>query len=289
MKTSLSHLPEYKQEQILKLAEVIKDVVAPEMIILFGSYATGTWVEDQYIEYSIRYDYISDYDLLVVTKGNKEKDYVLSDKIINRSRHITNVAVNCIIHEIDHVNEGLSIGQYFFTDIINEGILLYDSGRVKFTKVKELTPAQQKEISQSYFDQWFESASRFLKISQDCLDVGDYKIGAFQLHQSAERFYDTLLLVFTGYKPKTHNLDKLRQYAKLYSKELMEIFPDPTEDQKEFHLFDLLRRGYIDARYKKDYFITGEELKLLIDKVKRMEDIVGRMSKERISSYGEGH
>lgn len=41
MKTSLSHLPEIKQKQILQIAEVIKEVAAPEKIVLLGSYAKG--------------------------------------------------------------------------------------------------------------------------------------------------------------------------------------------------------------------------------------------------------
>lgn len=45
------------------------------MIILFGSYARGKYVEDRYISQGITYEYISDYDFLVVTKNNPEKSY----------------------------------------------------------------------------------------------------------------------------------------------------------------------------------------------------------------------
>src|SRR3569833_759430 len=110
MKTSLNHLPEHKQQQILQITDIIKEVVIPEKIILFGSYATGTWVKDEYFENGIRYSYISDYDFLVVARENGEKEYLYTDKIINRSRHKTNVAINCIILDINYVNEGLSFG-----------------------------------------------------------------------------------------------------------------------------------------------------------------------------------
>jgi predicted nucleotidyltransferase len=51
MKTSLSHLPEHKQAEL----KAIKEALVPhygeiEMIILFGSYARGNWVEDKYVE-----------------------------------------------------------------------------------------------------------------------------------------------------------------------------------------------------------------------------------------------
>jgi predicted nucleotidyltransferase len=106
MKTSLSHLPEHKQLEILKIADIIKEVAQPEKLVLFGSYATGNWVEDRYFENGIRYEYISDYDFLVVTQNNTEKDYILSDRIVNRARHITNVAVNPIIHDMEYVTKG---------------------------------------------------------------------------------------------------------------------------------------------------------------------------------------
>lgn len=40
MKSSLEHLPEEKQKQMLELVEIIKQV-SPAMVILHGSFATG--------------------------------------------------------------------------------------------------------------------------------------------------------------------------------------------------------------------------------------------------------
>lgn len=283
MKASLSHLPAFKQQQILQIAAIIKEVVTPEKIILFGSYAKGTWVEDEYFENNTRYSYISDFDFLVVTKDNTEKEHLLTDKIVNRSKHLTKVAANCIILDIDYVNEGLSFGQYFFTDIVIEGIVLHDTGSVEFVQPKELTPVEQKEVAQNYFNTWFESAAGFLRMAANATDQP--KNAVFVLHQATERFYNTLLLVFTGYKPKTHSLEKLRQYAKPHSKELAAIFPEGTENKTESHLFDLLKRGYIDARYKADYTITGEEFAALIAKVKKMQEVVERVCKGKMASF----
>jgi uncharacterized protein len=50
MKTSLSHLPEAKQDALKTVTEIVIARVPAEMIILFGSYARGEWVED-YQEY----------------------------------------------------------------------------------------------------------------------------------------------------------------------------------------------------------------------------------------------
>jgi predicted nucleotidyltransferase len=58
MKTSLTHLPDKKQFEINLITDVIKEVVDPEMIILFGSHAKGTYVEDRYVSNGLTHEYI---------------------------------------------------------------------------------------------------------------------------------------------------------------------------------------------------------------------------------------
>lgn len=284
MKTSLSHLPQIKQEQILQITEIIKEVAVPEKVILFGSYAKGKYVEHRYTgSDGILYEYISDYDFLVVTKDSPVKAYELDDEITTRAEKIQ-PALNIEIHEINYINEGLEFGQYFFSDIIKEGILLYDTNIVHFAEPKELTPAEEKAIAKRYFDIWFPAGSEFLETVSFSLQRGKYKIGAFLLHQAAESFYYTTLLVFTGYKPKTHNLKKLRKQAKKLSVELFLVFPVET-NKHDRNLFDLLKRGYIDARYRTDYFITKAELIELIQRVKKMQAICEQICIKRIESF----
>ena len=284
MKTTLEHLPEAKQKQILKIVDIIKEVVHPEVIILFGSYAKGTYVEHRYTaKDGITYDYISDYDFLVVTKNNPEKTYVQENKIMDQADKYK-PPVNLEIHEIDYINKGLEWGEYFWVDILKEGILLYDKETVKFAEPRELTASEKREKAQRYFDTWFRQAEEFIKTAKFNLKEGIFKIGAFQLHQATESLYYATLLVFTDYKPKTHNLWKLRKKSKSYSEELFFVFKTET-DKHEEHLFDLLKRGYIDARYRTDYIITEQELATLIDRVSIMKPIVEKICKEKIESY----
>lgn len=284
MKTSLSHLPENKQHEIQHIAEIIREVANPEKIILFGSYAKGTYTEHRYTgRDGIRYEYISDYDFLVVTKNNTEKAYELEDQVVNRARKFQ-PPVNLEIHEIDYINEGLDFGQYFFTDIVKEGVLLYDKGSVQFSTPRELTPSEQKDVSQRYFNKWFKRGSAFSKGVLGYLREKDLNEGVFTLHQATESFYYATLLVYTGYKPKTHNLGKLRQQAKRLSEELYLIFPAESS-KHEKHLFDLLKRGYVDARYRDDYAINEEELKELLERVDQMKFLVEKICKEKIQSF----
>ncbi|MCF0075300.1 nucleotidyltransferase domain-containing protein [Dyadobacter sp. CY261] len=78
MKTSLTHLPQHKQEELKTLTEIIQAKVPAEMIILFGSYARGDWVED----FQEKYEYVSDFDILIVTKDKN------SAKQVKKSREL---------------------------------------------------------------------------------------------------------------------------------------------------------------------------------------------------------
>jgi HEPN domain-containing protein len=283
MKTSLSHLPENKQHEIQRIAEIIREVVNPEKIILFGSYAKGTYTEHTYTgRDGIRYEYISDYDLLVVTKDAIEKSYELDDQITNRAR-MYKAAVNMEIHDISYINEGLEFGQYFFSDIVKEGVLLYDKGSVEFSEPRTLTRAEERAIAQRYFDTWFKRGVEFFIDSKGAFQRDSLKNSVFHLHQTTESFYYATLLVSTGYKPKTHNLGKLRKQAKELSEELYLVFPAESS-KKEKHLFDLLKRGYVDARYRDDYSISKDELTTLIERVEEMKQIVDRICTEKLFS-----
>jgi uncharacterized protein len=282
VKTSLEHLPEQKQKQLREITEIIVKSVDPEKVILFGSHATGRWVEHRYTEGGITYEYISDYDILVITKsGEERKDYEVQDLIENRCVYKTPVTV--ITHDIDFINKMLIEGQYFFTDIEKEGILLYDAGNIPLAERKPLSQAEAKAIAQQYYDQWYGVAKEFYTSALLNFEVKQLKVSVFNLHQATERTYNAIILVQTGYKPKTHNLDKLKRYSKRFSQELEGIFPDNTPEEK--HLFDLLKRGYVDARYKDHYEITAGELAQLIERVSKLQEIAGEICREKIASF----
>lgn len=282
MKESISYLPDQKQHEIRIITEIIKEVVNPEMIILFGSYAKNNYVEHRYISKGITFEYISDYDFLVVTKNNPEKSYVQESAIASKAEKFE-PPVNLEIHEIDYINKGLEWGEYFWIDIVEEGILMYDKGTVQFSEPRELTSAEKKEKAQRYFDKLFPKASTFLNYSKIGLAENVLDISTFQLHQATECLYYATLLVFTDYKPKTHNLWKLRRKAKPYSEELFHVFRAET-DKREKELFELLKQGYVDARYRQDFSITKEELAILIERVSAMIPIVEKICSEKIAS-----
>src|SRR5690606_38515988 len=121
--------------------------------------------------------------------------------------------VNFIVHSLDEVNNALAQGQYFFSDITREGIVLYELPGHPLAEPKPLTPEEAYETAKGHFDQWLESAGNYLTLSQDAIQRDMLNEAAFLLHQSAERLYHCVLLVLTNYSPSTHNLKFLRSLA----------------------------------------------------------------------------
>ena len=73
MKTSLGHLPQRKAEELEILTKYIRRAVPAQMVILFGSYARGNWVElDERFDYGVHTTFQSDYDILVLVEHGVE-------------------------------------------------------------------------------------------------------------------------------------------------------------------------------------------------------------------------
>jgi predicted nucleotidyltransferase len=209
MKTDLSHLPDHKQAELKKIvAALIPQYKDIEMIILYGSFARGNWVEDKYIENGNTYEYKSDYDLLIITNSNTQAnaDNFVSAVTGKLDELKLNTPVHPIFHGIGFVNEALSEGNYFFGDIKREGIFLFNTSRYQLADKRTMSPAELAQRAQEDFDQWITSANNFYKMYRFAFGEGDLKEAAFVLHQTTERLYGALQLVFTGYKPKTHDV-----------------------------------------------------------------------------------
>jgi len=286
MKKSLSHLPKAKKDELKKIVKTLLEFKEVEMVILFGSYATGKYVHrDRYVEDGIIYEYKSDYDLLIILSQNKQADNpsFIHNITANLKELDLFTPVSPIYEGAGFVNEKLSEGNYFFSDIKKEGILLYDSKRKQLARKRKLNLEETKRQAQDYFDEWFESANDFLFGFEKYLEAGKYKNAAFELHQAVERFYHTVSLVFTGYKHKTHDLEELGNIASTLNLEYKKIFPRKTKIEE--HHFMLLQKAYIDSRYKKGYKITQKELEYLAKRVSKLRDLTEKVCKEKIKSF----
>ncbi len=293
MKKSIAYLPKQKQEELNFLVEQIhKRLPQAEMIILYGSYARNKYVDyDEKFEFGKIQFYVSDYDILVATSGisdgvaGKALDNV-EDIYYNRAKDPDRQPpVQFINDDIKKLNKDLEEGRYFYTQIKEEGVILYDSGKFKLARRRKLNFEEIKQQAEEYFNEKFNRANGFLKGVGFYYSEKDYQLASFNLHQACENYYYALRLVYTQQNNKQHNLSKLLKSVKKYSPELMQIFPQDTVEEKR--LFNLIKAAYVHGRYDPDFVVTKEDIDALVLKVESLRDLTKRICEAKIREYGE--
>ncbi len=291
MKKSISYLPHTKQQDLSFLvSEIRKRLPQTEMIILYGSYARNKYVDyDERIEFGIPTSYMSDYDILVVTHNIPDKEAgIVLDNVDNKyyQNPDKQTPVQFINDDIKKLNKDLDEGRYFYTQVKQEGVMLYDSGNFKLARRRKLKYDEIQKQAQEYFDSRFERASSFLEAAKLIYkEMKDYRLSSFNLHQACENCYDCIRLIFTLKNNKQHNLAKLSSSVKKYSEKLAEVFPLNTPEEKR--LFNLVKAAYVEARYNPDFSVTKEDIDALLLKVELLRDITQRICEQRIIEYGE--
>jgi predicted nucleotidyltransferase/HEPN domain-containing protein len=280
MNTSLDHLSEGKRQELSRVLEILfrefEDATGSRSdarragrilkVILFGSYARGDWVDDPVGGYK------SDYDLLVVVSEDELTDtaeyWTAADEHLLRAFEITReltAPAHFIVHSLADVNRQLTRGRPFFTQIVREGVALYEAGDHPFARPAKLSVEEAYAEAKANYDAWYPSASGFLDTAQYVLSQQRWNEAAFQLHQAAERLYHCVLLTQTLYSTKSHNLNFLRSQAERVAPELIPAWPRTNRFEKR--CWELLRRAYVEARFSKHYAISAEELAWLVARV----------------------
>lgn len=287
MKTSLSHIPERKRDELISIVKIILAIVKPEMIILFGSYARG-----DFVVYDAQFDrdtgrklsYASDFDILVIVRSEKvSDDFKIWNRVEKQIRKNICTSISLIVETMDHVNEMLSVGRYFYADIKKEGIALYDTKKFQLARARKLDAGTKRLLAEEDYKIWIPKAKQLFEGYKFYLEKHYNNIAAFTLHQITEALLSATSLVLTTYKPKTHDLERLTERMEKIDLSFAEIFP--RENKKEKRLFELLRKAYVDARYSKTYKITKGELTYLAERVKKLRRLSLKKCREKMMSF----
>ncbi|RRD25988.1 HEPN domain-containing protein [Brucellaceae bacterium VT-16-1752] len=275
MKDRVDHLPHVKQRELQRVLEIIFEEFEDALkegaaefkkrgrivkVILFGSYARGTQVDEPHTGKGYR----SDFDLLIIVNNRKLADFEFWRKTEDRLMRLRDVQtpVNFIVHSLREVNTRIKEGRYFFTDIRKEGIVLYELDPEPLARPGILNPEDAYRIAKEYFDDRLPHARVFAKTAGFLLQEGDIKEATFILHQAIEQAYSTFLLVTTNYSPSSHNLKFLRRLAEGQRNELAMAWPQDQQRYKAW--FNIVNEAYVKARYSPHFDITEEALRWLL-------------------------
>ncbi|MDD5727962.1 MAG: HEPN domain-containing protein [Victivallales bacterium] len=285
MKRSLEHLSPEKRELLERAVGVIREMCDDvEMIILFGSHARGDYRDEGDLPDDRKSGAPSDFDILAVCRHRASAAHHRLWHSIEEccNGRLPDKPFRIIAHDVAYVKKRLKQIHYFFSDIVREGCLLYDSGKYKLKVGKELSSEEQTEVMEEHFTHWFERAEHFFDDFVHNFHLKRYKNAAFHLHQAAESSYKALLLVFTNYCPHNHFLAAANEQTQEILPEMEEIFP--CANQAESDRFKNFDYAYIGARYDPKYEISREDLEYLSARVKRLLELTGKFCRERIAA-----
>lgn len=293
MKKSISYLPSTNQRDLHYIVEsVLTRIKQTEMIILFGSYARNDYVAyDEKYEFGKLQFYVSDYDILVVTSGVSDGVAIkalgnIEDLYYDRAKDPDRQPpVQFISDDMKKLNKYLNEGRYFYTQIKQEGVVLYDSGKFKLARRRKLSFDEIKQQAQEYFEGKFERGNEFYEMAKLAAEKQFFQMASFNLHQACENYIYAIRLVFTLENPKQHNLTKLLNSVKKYSSDFLKVFPQDTPEEKR--LFELIKAAYVNGRYDPDFVVTKEDIDALVPKVELLRDITKRICEVKIGEYGE--
>ena len=290
MKKSIAFLPKKNREDLKYLVELILDKIPVcEMIILYGSYARGTYVSyDEREEFGIPTSFKSDYDILVINSAwgyEKIENKLVSVRNIydKRGDHRYRVPVQFIHDSIKKVNEDLKYSRYFYTELKRDGIMLYNSGNNKLARRKPLNFGEIKKQGEEYFREKFAKARLFIEQAVFMYDKEEYVMSSLNLHQACENLFSAILLTFTLKNDKEHNLEELFKVSRGYAPELIRVFPIGNEEEER--LFKILVCSYIEARYNPEFKVSREDVEDLMVKVEKFGMVTKDVCERGIKEY----
>ena len=296
MKSSLDHIPLRKQRELGRVLDILHEEFEDALkqgtaefkkrgrilkIILFGSYAKGGWVDEPFTMKGYR----SDFDLLVIVNDRRLCEfadywYKAADRLI-RDKSIE-TPVSFIVHSRREVNTYLKEGQYFFSDIRKEGIILYELDDEPLAEPQPLSPVDRLRVAREHFEQRSTTARNLKTLAMSAIQAGMTNEAAFLLHQSLEQAYSCVLLTLTNYGPPSHNIKFLRSLAEEQDRRLAEAFP--RDQHRERAWFNTLNEAYVKARYSKHYEISEEALLWLGERTAILLALVKSACSEHLKS-----
>ncbi|WP_127966521.1 nucleotidyltransferase and HEPN domain-containing protein [Agrobacterium sp. RS6] len=294
MKTDIGHLPQTKQRELERVVRIIHEEFASIVerskseakkdgriykIILFGSYARGTWVDEPHTSKGYR----SDFDILVIVSNKELADPKYWDKATDRLMWDKEIEtpVGLIMHGAREISNFLHDGQAFFVDIAREGIVLYEFDDRPLAEPKPLSPADALRVAREHFALHNQEIGDLLASVGFFLERGNPRRAAFELHQAVETAYNCYLLTVTNYSPASHNLKFLRGLSEDRDLRLVEIWP--RDHQRYTAWYNILNEAYVKARYSKRFEISEEALEWLQERTAELHHLIEALCREHIN------
>lgn len=269
----------YNPAEAERLVEALcTSPLEPEYILLFGSLAGGTPHSD-----------VTAYDLLIAVRRASSYDWALARRYLRNKLPPARREVpymNIYVLTLEEL-ELLRVPYLHFAR--TEGELLYCKERYDFRRPHK--PHNFRAACSDaalYRDMFLPLGKRFLEQAQEALGIlGDdgIRMAAHAATQAAIQFYRVLYYVYHNQEFESCDPQLMHERMRTLSTELKLLYEDTHID----HVTTLPRLKMYGEKACSDpkFAVNGCVLEQDVERVQRMEEIVERVTEERLKLYDE--
>lgn len=263
MKTLLTDFPETAHKELARITALIREAADPEFIVLFGRYAETELPGAR-----------GGYELLVVTGREptlppQELLRHIEKTFPRAERNERFLFLHCLPMSLVSGHLSLSL---FLRTVVEEGILLYDSRRFRYFRVRDFKPAQSARRARESYNLWYGQGKACLDTAKWTLQKGYSRLAAGNLWLAAAAFLKAAEQVCYGYQSHHSDLRALFVRTARFSAELCDAFGFPDRfDRRFFYRLDAFRRN---AATSPRFVLHAEAYQDVAQKVERMGAIV---------------
>ncbi len=261
------------KDQHQQLVEIILKACAVVKIYLLGSTLLTRRTESIFMPDAPSCRQVGHYYLLVIINSEQGHNQA-QDTIENNCQHF--IPVTAIVLSEERFEEWLTEGDTFAHAVYSKAVLLHGEKETSYPSITTKDKATIQKENNAVYTAGLNKVEEFLA-GADLYRIREQnKMCAFMLHQAAEQALHTILQLKTSLRVVTHNLEKLYRYCCMVCYQLPEIIFG-HDKERDKRLFNLLKRAYIDTRYKSDYNINVLDLTELTEMLRNLQKLLTQL------------
>lgn len=273
-------LPEFKSPKgVNSLIELLVQQFKPLQIYQYAQLGEQTQVNSSFCVAAVEEETI--FYLLIITQGGTRIENGIHEFV---NQHYKEGRVVVQAHSADTLKQNLAQSNFFFTTVLNQGLLLYSAnGTLVVAEVATAKPERRLLQAQLYWKHRGNMAKGFLAAAERALEEQHESVSMFLLHQVIEQTCIGLIWVFMGYKSDMHNLRRLLYSCGCFSKKPMLHFMGTTENDA---LLSIIMRSYSEARYRESYSLGNKSVYRFFELVESFMELAESMCAEKFIQMG---
>jgi HEPN domain-containing protein len=222
------------------------------------------------------------YDIMILMPERNHQTYQEVEANIKR-RIEDDADVSLLLVNARRAYQLIAEGHLFYSFACRKNKLLFDDGNVPLPSFDLIPVDLLIEKARESFELSMKKAKLFLQSAELSHKEDEFGLACFQLHQSIEICFRSILISLGGLELQTHHLSTLLEHSVRYLPELAESFPgDDTKAQKPLQL---LQEAYIKGRYALDFTPGAEVISSMIEDVKSLHAACTAQFENRMEEF----